>query len=60
MHLLIFAGEVLMYNVFYEIFTFCTSVIAEDTNGNFAFYKSAYLSQNLIIKLVSLFYPLFG
>lgn len=26
-------GEVVLYNVFYEFFTLCTSVVAQDTNG---------------------------
>jgi len=26
-------GEIVLYNVFYEIFTVCTSIVAEDTNG---------------------------
>ncbi|XP_063314151.1 acid ceramidase [Pelobates fuscus] len=26
-------GEILLYNIFYEIFTVCTSVVAEDTSG---------------------------
>lgn len=26
-------GEVTLYNIFYEIFTVCTSIVAEDTNG---------------------------
>lgn len=27
-------GFVVMYNMFYELFTFCTSVVAQDDNGN--------------------------
>ncbi|CAF0930105.1 unnamed protein product [Rotaria sp. Silwood1] len=27
-------GEIVLYNVFYEIFTLCTSIVAEDQNGN--------------------------
>ena len=27
-------GEVVLYNIFYEIFTVCTSIIAEDKTGN--------------------------
>ncbi|XP_002405171.3 acid ceramidase isoform X2 [Ixodes scapularis] len=27
-------GEVILYNVFYEFFTVCTSIVAEDLNGN--------------------------
>ncbi|XP_069049445.1 acid ceramidase [Lepisosteus oculatus] len=27
-------GEVILFNVFYEVFTACTSLIAEDTSGN--------------------------
>nr|XP_046165519.1 acid ceramidase-like [Oncorhynchus gorbuscha] len=27
-------GEVVLYNIFYEIFTVCTSLVAEDSNGN--------------------------
>ncbi|XP_072040856.1 acid ceramidase-like [Amphiura filiformis] len=26
-------GEVVLYNIFYEIFTFCTSIVAEDKSG---------------------------
>uniref|UniRef100_A0A4W5RJU3 Acid ceramidase n=1 Tax=Hucho hucho TaxID=62062 RepID=A0A4W5RJU3_9TELE len=27
-------GEVVLYNIFYEVFTVCTSLVAEDSNGN--------------------------
>ncbi|XP_061626519.1 acid ceramidase isoform X1 [Phyllopteryx taeniolatus] len=27
-------GEVILFNIFYEVFTVCTSVVAEDANGN--------------------------
>ncbi|KAG7329240.1 hypothetical protein KOW79_007414 [Hemibagrus wyckioides] len=27
-------GEVVLFNIFYEVFTVCTSVVAEDLNGN--------------------------
>ncbi|KAK6168399.1 hypothetical protein SNE40_020941 [Patella caerulea] len=27
-------GEVVLYNIFYEIFTVCTSIVAEDPSGN--------------------------
>ncbi|XP_060783852.1 N-acylsphingosine amidohydrolase (acid ceramidase) 1a [Neoarius graeffei] len=27
-------GEVMLFNIFYEVFTVCTSVVAEDLNGN--------------------------
>ncbi|XP_076148528.1 N-acylsphingosine amidohydrolase (acid ceramidase) 1a [Alosa pseudoharengus] len=27
-------GEVILFNIFYEVFTVCTSVVAEDTHGN--------------------------
>jgi acid ceramidase len=26
-------GEIVLYNVFYEVFTFCTSIVAEDPSG---------------------------
>lgn len=26
-------GEIVLYNIFYEIFTVCTSIVAEDTQG---------------------------
>ncbi|CAF4455262.1 unnamed protein product, partial [Rotaria socialis] len=26
-------GEIVLYNIFYEIFTLCTSIVAEDQNG---------------------------
>ena len=29
----IFAGEVILYNIFYEVFTVCTSVVAQDSSG---------------------------
>uniref|UniRef100_A0A7N8XL35 Acid ceramidase n=1 Tax=Mastacembelus armatus TaxID=205130 RepID=A0A7N8XL35_9TELE len=27
-------GEVVLFNIFYEVFTVCTSIVAEDNNGN--------------------------
>jgi acid ceramidase len=27
-------GEIVLYNIFYEIFTLCTSIVGEDQNGN--------------------------
>lgn len=27
-------GDVVLYNIFYELFTFCTSIVAQDTQGN--------------------------
>ena len=27
-------GEIVLYNVFYEIFTLCTSIVGSDANGN--------------------------
>uniref|UniRef100_A0A1W7RB72 Acid ceramidase n=1 Tax=Hadrurus spadix TaxID=141984 RepID=A0A1W7RB72_9SCOR len=27
-------GEIMLYNVFYEVFTFCTSIVAQDDKGN--------------------------
>lgn len=27
-------GEIILYNIFYEVFTFCTSIVAQDTKGN--------------------------
>lgn len=27
-------GEIVLYNIFYEIFTLCTSIVGEDANGN--------------------------
>jgi len=26
-------GEIVLYNIFYEIFTMCTSIVAQDPNG---------------------------
>ncbi len=28
-----FVGEVVLYNIFYEVFTVCTSIVAEDKTG---------------------------
>ena len=28
-----FLGEVVLYNIFYEIFTVCTSIVGQDKNG---------------------------
>ena len=28
-----FLGEIVLYNIFYEIFTMCTSIVAQDQNG---------------------------
>ncbi len=33
-NLALFLGEIVLYNIFYEIFTLCTSIVAEDENGN--------------------------
>lgn len=30
---LVFLGEVVLYNIFYEVFTVCTSIVAEDKTG---------------------------
>ena len=27
-------GEIVLYNIFYEIFTVCTSIVGQDANGN--------------------------
>ena len=27
-------GEVVLFNIFYEVFTLCTSLVAQDANGN--------------------------
>jgi penicillin V acylase-like amidase (Ntn superfamily) len=27
-------GEVVLYNIFYEVSSFCTSVVGQDQNGN--------------------------
>ncbi len=27
-------GEVVLFNIFYEVFTICTSIVAQDANGN--------------------------
>jgi len=27
-------GEVVLYNIFYEVSSFCTSIVAQDQNGN--------------------------
>jgi acid ceramidase len=29
-----YLGEIVLYNIFYEIFTLCTSIVAQDDNGN--------------------------
>lgn len=29
-----FLGEIVIFNIFYEIFTVCTSIVAEDKTGN--------------------------
>ena len=28
-----FSGDVVLYNVFYEVFTVCTSIVAQDPSG---------------------------
>ena len=32
-------GEVLLYNVFYEVFTVCTSIVAQDPSGKGALQR---------------------
>lgn len=27
------SGEIVLYNIFYELFTVCTSIVAEDPTG---------------------------
>lgn len=27
-------GEIVLFNIFYEVFTLCTSIVAQDTKGN--------------------------
>ncbi len=31
----LFSGEVVLFNIFYEVFTVCTSLVAEDVNGEY-------------------------
>ena len=38
----VFLGEVVLYNIFYEVFTVCTSIVAEDKTGEFL--SSIFLS----------------
>lgn len=33
MFIFIFPGEIVLYNIFYELFTVCTSIVAEDPSG---------------------------
>ena len=35
-----YSGEIVLYNIFYEIFTFCTSILAHDEKGLFVWDKS--------------------
>ena len=61
MHLFILAGiaqagnmtvsDIVMFNVFYEIFTFCTSIVAEDPNGKL--YHVRNLDFGVFMGLVS-------
>ena len=41
----IFLGEVVLYNIFYEVFTVCTSIVAEDKTGSLR-----YLSEIIYMK----------
>lgn len=41
------SGEVILYNVFYEIFTFCTSIVAEDSNGELMETSLSILNKEL-------------
>ena len=34
-----FTGEVVLYNIFYEVFTVCTSIVAEDPSGRNHFWQ---------------------
>ena len=36
-YLFFFLGEAVLYNIFYEIFTACTSIIAQDESGRMKF-----------------------
>ena len=41
--LLFFLGEAVLYNIFYEIFTACTSIIAQDESGRMKFLSKTEL-----------------
>ena len=43
-------GEVVLYNIFYEVFTVCTSIVAQDTNGKL--YHARNLDFGLFLGLV--------
>ena len=43
-------GEVVLYNIFYEVFTVCTSIVAQDTNGKM--YHARNLDFGLFLGLV--------
>ena len=33
---LVLLGEVVLYNIFYEVFTVCTSIVAQDKQGTWS------------------------
>uniref|UniRef100_A0A674BTQ2 Acid ceramidase n=1 Tax=Salmo trutta TaxID=8032 RepID=A0A674BTQ2_SALTR len=45
-------GEVVLYNIFYEIFTVCTSLVAEDSNGNWDMKNRSWLITEKLKPLV--------
>lgn len=58
---LTFIGEAVLYNVFYEIFTACTSIVGQDKNGMFSIESISILckleSKVVQKKLLSIVVP---
>lgn len=48
-------GEITLYNIFYEVFTFCTSIIAEGADGQL--YHGRNLDFGLLLGFVFLSIP---
>ena len=47
-----FSGEVVLYNIFYEVFTVCTSIVAETPEGNFDMNRTVMLKTAILAQYI--------
>ena len=54
-------GEVVLYNVFYEVFTVCTSIVAQDQSGKHELLRALlFLLYQMHLEIPSIFCFLSG
>ena len=44
----LFSGELVLYNIFYDVSTLCTSIVAQDSQGMYVFCFKGVASEKLI------------